>query len=49
MKTRIVHTKIWQDDYFVNLSFQEKVLFLYLISNEYIMLFKKIHMKCNLL
>lgn len=34
MKTRIVHTKIWSDGWFLSLSRASKVLFLYLITNE---------------
>jgi len=33
VKTRIIYTKIWQDDFFVKLSRQSKLLFLYLITN----------------
>lgn len=33
MKTRIVHTKIWEDDYFVSLDANGKLLFMYLITN----------------
>lgn len=32
MKTRIVHTKIWEDDWFANLSRSSKLVFLYLIT-----------------
>ncbi len=35
MKTRRVHTKIWRDEWFVNLSTKGKLLFVYLISSEY--------------
>ena len=34
MKTRIIHTKIWTDSTFVDLSKNGKILFIYLISNE---------------
>jgi hypothetical protein len=34
MKTRIVYTKIWQDDWFSSLSRCSKILFLYLITNQ---------------
>lgn len=34
MKTRIIHTKIWKDSYFVTLNRTEKLLFIYLIANE---------------
>lgn len=33
MKTRIVHTRIWEDDYFAKLSEPAKIVFLYLITN----------------
>lgn len=33
MKTRIIHTKIWEDNYFAELSVEEKLAFLYLITN----------------
>jgi hypothetical protein len=36
MKTRIVHTKIWQDDWFYNLSANAQRLFLYCITNQHI-------------
>lgn len=36
MKTRIVHTKVWQDDWFTNLSRSSKILFLYLLTNDQI-------------
>lgn len=34
MKARILHTKLWEDDYFNNLTTAEKLLFIYLITNE---------------
>lgn len=34
MKTRILHTKFWQDNYIVNLNKVEKLTFNYLITNE---------------
>lgn len=34
MKTRILHTKLWSDSYFAELGRHEKLLFLYLITNE---------------
>lgn len=34
MKTRIVHTKIWSDRYFSELTPSEKLLFLYYLTNE---------------
>jgi len=36
MKTRKVHTKIWLDDWFCGLSLESKLLFVYLITNQYI-------------
>jgi len=36
MKTRIIHTKLWQDTYFSELNNKEKLFFIYLISNEYV-------------
>lgn len=34
MKTRIIHTRIWTDSFFESLSPQEKLLFIFLITNE---------------
>ncbi len=34
MKTRIIQTKIWKDLYFASLQQDEKLLFLYLLTNE---------------
>lgn len=34
MKTRIVFTKIWKDSYFLKLSQQEQLVFLFLITND---------------
>lgn len=34
MKTRILHTKIWEDSYFSELSIMEKLLFLYYLTNK---------------
>jgi len=34
MKTRIVWTKIWEDEFFVELSRPARILFLYLITNQ---------------
>lgn len=34
MKTRIVHTRFWKDEYVSNLTAKEKLLFLYLLTNE---------------
>ena len=33
MKTRIVWTKVWEDEFFANLNQSAKILFLYLITN----------------
>jgi len=33
MKTRIVYTKFWHDDYILNLNLSEKMLFIYLLTN----------------
>lgn len=35
MKSRIVHTKIWTDSWFSELVVDEKLLFFYLLTNEY--------------
>jgi len=34
MKTRIIHTKIWQDAFFTELTPTQKLLFVYYISND---------------
>lgn len=34
MKTRIVETKFWKDPYIVTLSVEERLLYLYLLTNE---------------
>lgn len=34
MKTRIIHTKIWEDDYFSDLKPLEKLVFLYYLTND---------------
>ena len=34
MRTRIIYTKIWKDEYFANLKKIEQVFFLYLLTNE---------------
>jgi len=34
MKTRIIHTRFWQDSYVVELSHKEKLVFLYLLTND---------------
>lgn len=34
MKTRIIWTKIWEDEFFANLTRSAKILFIYLISNQ---------------
>lgn len=36
MKTRQIHTKIWNDDWFCDLSKNSKLLFIYLITNQYV-------------
>lgn len=36
METRIIHTKVWRDSWYVGLSRQGKLLWLYLLTNEYI-------------
>jgi hypothetical protein len=33
MKTRILHTKIWEDDFFSDLTPEQKLLFMYYITN----------------
>ena len=34
MQTRILHTEIWQDDFFSELNPNEKLLFIYFLTNE---------------
>jgi hypothetical protein len=34
MKTRIIQTKVWTDNFFINLSPQEKLLFIYFLTND---------------
>lgn len=34
MQTRILHTEIWQDDFFSELTPDEKLLFIYFLTNE---------------
>lgn len=34
MNTRIIHTKIWKDDFFSSLNPTEKLLFIYYLTNE---------------
>lgn len=34
MKNRLIETKFWKDSYIVNLSVEERLLYLYLITNE---------------
>jgi hypothetical protein len=34
MQTRIIYTEIWQDDFFVGLNPDEKLLFIYYLTNE---------------
>ena len=36
MKTRIIHTKIWDDDFFQGLTLTQKALFIYLMTNSLI-------------
>lgn len=36
MKTRVLHTRFWKDEYISNLSQIEKLLFIYLLSNDQI-------------
>ncbi len=36
MKTRIIHTKIWTDGFFLTLSPEEKLLFLYYLTNHHV-------------
>lgn len=35
MKSRIVHTKLWTDSWFIDLQLDEKLYFCYLLTNEY--------------
>jgi hypothetical protein len=45
MITRIIYTEIWQDDFFVSLEPQEKLLFLYYLTNDSVNI---IHLfRCN--
>jgi len=34
MKTRIIYTKIWQDSFFTSLSSEEKIAFIYYLTND---------------
>lgn len=34
MQSRILHTRIWKDEYFASLSNSEKLLFIYFLTNE---------------
>jgi len=34
MKTRIVYTKFWDDNYILELGYKEKLLFIYLLTND---------------
>ena len=34
MKTRIIHTRFWQDEYICSLNDKEKLLFIYLLTND---------------
>lgn len=36
MKTRIIHTKLWTDSFFLDLPFEERYLFLYYLSNSHV-------------
>jgi hypothetical protein len=36
MKTRIIHTRFWKDSYISALNPKEKLVFIYLLTNEYI-------------
>lgn len=36
MKTRIIYTKIWQDSFFSSLSPEEKLVFIYYITNDHV-------------
>ncbi len=36
MKTRIIHTKIWADSFFLELSYQERYLFVYYLTNPHV-------------
>lgn len=36
MKTRILYTKIWQDSFFTSLSTEEKLVFIYYITNDHV-------------
>lgn len=36
MKTRILHTKFWKDSFVASLSSLEKLLYIYLLTNEYV-------------
>ncbi len=46
MQTRIIYTEIWQDDFFSNLIPDEKLLFLYFLTNDSVNI---IHLyRCNL-
>lgn len=46
MQTRILHTEIWQDDFFVNLNSNEKLLFIYFLTNDSVNI---IHLyRCNI-
>ncbi len=35
MKERRIKTKIWRDNWFANLNHKAKLLFIYLVTNEY--------------
>jgi hypothetical protein len=38
MKTRIIHTRFWQDSYVAKLSHKEKLTFIYLLTNDHVSL-----------
>jgi hypothetical protein len=38
MKTRIIHTRFWQDSYITKLSHKEKLTFVYLLTNDHVSL-----------
>lgn len=36
MRTRLIHTKFWKDEYITELNSEEKLLFVYFLTNEHI-------------
>ena len=36
MKTRIIYTKFWEDNYITDLSIEERILFIYLLTNRFV-------------